>query len=240
MNCDQWLFRWQECRIKVHLLIGSMWWNHIICVFSDVQVVYTKKSLQKKGYYSVEFSHLPHDMSMGSRELLLAFGWLLSTQRLLDKALETSVSPLEMALPISDKVLFSLVFIVLPCAWACWHIGSTSLLSVSHTWCFSLLSQVTHLHLGTLLFFTFIINLPIKCVFIIQHKFTLGHLKDTLVKTLFLLNQHEKKQSAIFPFNVEWQARQVLVPWHSWFWCNTAQDRTWDLSNLKMMLCHYN
>lgn len=73
-------------------------------MFSDVQVAYTKKSLQKKGYYSVEFSNLPHDMSTGSRELLLTLGWLLSTQRLLDKVLETSVSPLEMALPISDKV----------------------------------------------------------------------------------------------------------------------------------------
>jgi len=72
--------------------------------FSELHILYTKKCLQDRGYCSVDFSHSPNNITTGSRELLLAFGWVLSTQKVFDKALDLSSSPLDAALPVSSKV----------------------------------------------------------------------------------------------------------------------------------------
>lgn len=78
--------------------------NIVDSIYLDVIVAQTKRKMQTKGYLSVEFANLPDDMSTGSRELLLAFGWLLSTQRVLDTILEYLISPLDLPLPYVDKV----------------------------------------------------------------------------------------------------------------------------------------
>ncbi|XP_052272614.1 tubulin epsilon and delta complex protein 1-like [Dreissena polymorpha] len=67
----------------------------------DVKVRLTKRSLQDMGYLSPQFSSLPADMTCGSRELLLAFAWVLTTQRVMDHIMEFSVSPLEKCFPSS-------------------------------------------------------------------------------------------------------------------------------------------
>lgn len=40
------------------------------------------------GYKNIQFYCLPEDMSSGSRELLIAFSWLLQTDKLLDNMLK--------------------------------------------------------------------------------------------------------------------------------------------------------
>lgn len=68
-------------------------------------VVYTKYAMQEHGYLSLEFSNLPSDMSHGSRELLLAIGWLLSTKRLMDKLADLHLSPLDQEFPTQEPVV---------------------------------------------------------------------------------------------------------------------------------------
>lgn len=58
-------------------------------------VVYVKQEFQNLGFLSKEFSHLPNDASSGSRELLLAFAWLLCKQNLVDKFMDNCSSPIE-------------------------------------------------------------------------------------------------------------------------------------------------
>nr|XP_022329007.1 uncharacterized protein C14orf80 homolog [Crassostrea virginica] len=58
-------------------------------------VVYVKQELQNLGFLSKEFSLLPNDASSGSRELLLAFAWLLCKQNLVDKFMDNCSSPIE-------------------------------------------------------------------------------------------------------------------------------------------------
>ncbi|XP_048734695.1 tubulin epsilon and delta complex protein 1-like [Ostrea edulis] len=58
-------------------------------------VVYVKQELQNLGFLSKEFCHLPNDTSSGSRELLLAFAWLLCKQNLIDKFMDNCSSPVE-------------------------------------------------------------------------------------------------------------------------------------------------
>lgn len=45
--------------------------------------VYVKREFQRLGYRSADFANLPVDMSVGSRELLLAFAWLLHTEQII-------------------------------------------------------------------------------------------------------------------------------------------------------------
>jgi hypothetical protein len=48
-------------------------------------VVYVKREFEQRGYNSLQFASLPKDMSDGSRELLLAFGWLLGSEKIIDR-----------------------------------------------------------------------------------------------------------------------------------------------------------
>lgn len=63
--------------------------------FTEELVVYVKQELQNLGFLSKEFSLLPNDASSGSRELLLAFAWLLCKQNLVDKFMDNCSSPIE-------------------------------------------------------------------------------------------------------------------------------------------------
>ena len=48
-------------------------------------VAYVKQEFQRLGNRSMDFARLPNDMSDGSRELLLAFAWLLHTEQIVQK-----------------------------------------------------------------------------------------------------------------------------------------------------------
>lgn len=62
----------------------------------DRHIVFCSKlELLKKGYHSKDFFMLPEDMSSGSREILLAFGWLMSRAKLLRRFLENCSNLLE-------------------------------------------------------------------------------------------------------------------------------------------------
>ncbi|XP_023931041.1 uncharacterized protein C14orf80 homolog [Lingula anatina] len=71
-----------------------------VCVkaFSDLTkeelVVFVKREMQQQGFTSVDFNLLPADMSTGSRDLLLAFGWLMCKEGIIDKFMESCASPL--------------------------------------------------------------------------------------------------------------------------------------------------
>ncbi|XP_055879483.1 tubulin epsilon and delta complex protein 1-like [Biomphalaria glabrata] len=62
------------------------------------EVLYVKTELQKFGYLSCRLSVLPPDMSSGSRELLLALGWLLHQQKVFDKIMSRRSDPLHQPL----------------------------------------------------------------------------------------------------------------------------------------------
>uniref|UniRef100_A0A2C9L7X0 Tubulin epsilon and delta complex protein 1 domain-containing protein n=1 Tax=Biomphalaria glabrata TaxID=6526 RepID=A0A2C9L7X0_BIOGL len=62
------------------------------------EVLYVKTELQKFGYLSCRLSVLPADMSSGSRELLLALGWLLHQQKVFDKIMSRRSDPLHQPL----------------------------------------------------------------------------------------------------------------------------------------------
>jgi len=52
---------------------------------TDELAVYVKHEFHRLGYRSVDFARLPVSMSDGSRELLLAFAWLLHSQQVIYK-----------------------------------------------------------------------------------------------------------------------------------------------------------
>jgi len=54
-------------------------------VETDELAIYVKREFQRLGYRSADFSHLPVDMSDGSRDLLLAFAWLLHSEKVVYK-----------------------------------------------------------------------------------------------------------------------------------------------------------
>lgn len=58
-------------------------------------IVFVKRELQKRGFYSRDFAGLPSDMSEGSREMLLALGWLLCKENIFSKFMQSCTSPLE-------------------------------------------------------------------------------------------------------------------------------------------------
>ena len=57
--------------------------------------MFVKRSMQDRGFLSHEFSALPNDMSSGSRELLLAFAWLLCKERAIDIMMEKCSTTLD-------------------------------------------------------------------------------------------------------------------------------------------------
>lgn len=68
-------------------------------------ILWTKDSLLKKGYFIKGFYDLPGDMNFGSREILLAFGWLISKFKLLQVFLDNSHGVFEECLPINWESL---------------------------------------------------------------------------------------------------------------------------------------
>jgi hypothetical protein len=58
-------------------------------------VTYVKKMMQRRGYYSGEFAKLPRNMTHGSRELLLAVGWLICRENVIQRFMKTCTSPLD-------------------------------------------------------------------------------------------------------------------------------------------------
>ncbi|KAL4238688.1 hypothetical protein ACF0H5_003395 [Mactra antiquata] len=68
-------------------------------------VLYTKCALQNYGYSSAIFSQLPDDMSRGSREVLLAIGWLLSARKVIDQLVEVKTMPLNQEFSHSNAVV---------------------------------------------------------------------------------------------------------------------------------------
>lgn len=77
---------------------GSSFWNWmakcIVCsvlfsivFFSDTQIRFVKSALWYHGYDRPQLHRLPADGSAGSRELLLAFSWLLHSLGLLEQLL---------------------------------------------------------------------------------------------------------------------------------------------------------
>jgi hypothetical protein len=60
--------------------------------------------MQDQGYFSKEFSTLPNDMSSGSREVLLAIGWLLSSKKVIEKFVDLQSSPLDQEYPTQESV----------------------------------------------------------------------------------------------------------------------------------------
>lgn len=61
----------------------------------DELFVYVKMELQKRGFFLREFASLPRDLSTGSREMLLAFGWLMCKENVIQKFMQTCTSPLD-------------------------------------------------------------------------------------------------------------------------------------------------
>ncbi|XP_060588135.1 LOW QUALITY PROTEIN: tubulin epsilon and delta complex protein 1-like [Ruditapes philippinarum] len=70
----------------------------------DDMVIYTKCFMQDQGYFSKEFSTLPNDMSSGSREVLLAIGWLLSSKKVIEKFVDLQSSPLDQEYPTQESL----------------------------------------------------------------------------------------------------------------------------------------
>lgn len=79
-----------------------------VCLFvstcvSDELCVYVKTEMKMRGFVSKRFHELPNDMSTGSRELLLSFGWLMCRSTLIDLFMEQCCLFLD-----GDKALVSL------------------------------------------------------------------------------------------------------------------------------------
>lgn len=64
-------------------------------IFLEELSAFVKREFQSFGYYSPHFAALPVDMSEGSRELLLAFGWILSQAQIIEKFMMTCTDPLD-------------------------------------------------------------------------------------------------------------------------------------------------
>ncbi|CAG5127409.1 unnamed protein product [Candidula unifasciata] len=67
----------------------------MIPALKEEEIVFVKTQLQKWGYIMRPFARLPHDFSSGSRELLLALGWVIHTQQVFDKIISSWSSPLQ-------------------------------------------------------------------------------------------------------------------------------------------------
>lgn len=78
-------------------MVYALWTCNVtlLCCFVEEMVVYVKRELQQRGFHSKRFATLPNDMSDGSRELLLAFGWLFCKENILEKFMNQCSSPIE-------------------------------------------------------------------------------------------------------------------------------------------------
>lgn len=62
---------------------------------SEEVVVYVKQEMQKRGFYSTDFIRLPNDMTFGSRELLLSFGFLMSKESIINRFIMNRTTSLD-------------------------------------------------------------------------------------------------------------------------------------------------
>lgn len=63
-----------------------------MCALAEEHVIYVKKEMQKRGYLCLEFASLPTSFRQGSRELLLAFAWLLFKEDIIGRLTRNRVS----------------------------------------------------------------------------------------------------------------------------------------------------
>ncbi|XP_028406569.1 tubulin epsilon and delta complex protein 1-like [Dendronephthya gigantea] len=70
-------------------------------------ILWTKYELYARGYYIQNFYELPNDISSGSREILLAFGWLVSKSKLLNSLLDNCNNIFEECLPTEWESLIA-------------------------------------------------------------------------------------------------------------------------------------
>ena len=64
-------------------------------IFAEELVTYVKHELQTRGFHSYDFALLPHGYEHGSRELLLAIGWLMCKEHILDRFIMKCTEPLD-------------------------------------------------------------------------------------------------------------------------------------------------
>lgn len=86
----------------------------------DELCVYVKTEMKMRGFVSRSFHELPNDMSHGSRELLLAFGWLMCRSGLIELFMEQCCTFLDgmevvgdldkLSLPVSNIFYYILHF----------------------------------------------------------------------------------------------------------------------------------
>lgn len=73
---------------------------------SEEQVVYVKREMAERGFYSRDFANLPESQTRGSRELLLSFGWLMCKENIIHRFMNNRTSPLDEELNSHHKVSF--------------------------------------------------------------------------------------------------------------------------------------
>ena len=81
-----------ERGVRIRVAEGKI---SIFHLFAEEQVLYVKREMQRRGYLSRVFASLPTNMSRGSRELLLAFAWLLNKEGIIHKFMEHRSSPID-------------------------------------------------------------------------------------------------------------------------------------------------
>jgi len=69
--------------------------NHLSLSLAAELTTYVKTEMKMRGFVSRSFHELRNDMSSGSRELLLGFGWLLCRGEIMDKFMEKCCSSLD-------------------------------------------------------------------------------------------------------------------------------------------------
>ena len=62
---------------------------------SDEMAVYVKHEMTKHGFHSGDFASVPNDLSRGSRDALLALGWLLCKLNIIPRFMQKVTSPLD-------------------------------------------------------------------------------------------------------------------------------------------------
>ena len=73
---------------------------------SDELVTYVKHELQDRGFRSYDFALLPTDFGHGSRELLLAIGWLMCKEHTIDRFIMKCTAPLDDGIPNGSTVSY--------------------------------------------------------------------------------------------------------------------------------------
>ena len=87
---------------------------YMLCVLVE-KCTYVKTEMKMRGFVARSFHELPNDMTEGSRELLLAFGWLMCRSGLIEMFMDQCCTFLDgaevvgnldgLATPVSNCVL---------------------------------------------------------------------------------------------------------------------------------------